>query len=642
MSNDFVTVQISVDNVGITRQGFGMPLVVSHNASFPDRVRFYATASDLAEDFATDSPEYLTASAFFAQSPKPPLIAVGRADGAVPTMSYTIEASSPANARAYSIVVKGEGVTDTTATYTSDSGATIAEIHAGLVSALNAVVGKNYTAAFAPLVNPDAHFVGEADTDLLTMAEALVYVDHTFTAASSDIVTIAGHGLLTGDGPLRLTTDMADLPLNLLTATDYWVIKIDANTLYLATSVANALADTRVDIGDAGTGTHTISDTAETRRVAAHGLSTGDGPFQVSTASALPTGLVAATDYWIIRSGAYTFQLAASLVLALAGTAIALSTDGSGVQTIADTADTVRPADAFTVTGDAAGDWFSLALSAADIKTGRVSIAMDHDSPAGLADELDEILGEDSSWYQVHVLYPSSDYIVDVADWTELNERTFVFASGDTDIINVAVGGGTDVGALALADGYTATSGMYYPNPSKFGAARWMGRWLPTDPGQATAALKTLVGLPVVSLTATQKANLTARRMQTYIGQYGRGVMSEGMVFSTSYRFLDVRRDVDWLTDELRKMIFGLLAGSDKIPYTPAGIAKVEGGTRGSIELAVARGVLAEGTTSVTGPDIDDVEDADKADRVLRNVAFAGTLEGAIHTVIPVRGSVTF
>lgn len=102
---------------------------------------------------------------------------------------------------------------------------------------------------------------------------ALVNADDTFTAGADDVCTAVAHGLLTGDGPFRLTTSAADLPLNLLTATDYWIIRIDADTFYLATSRANAIAGTRVDIADAGTGTHTISDTADTQRVTTKNIS---------------------------------------------------------------------------------------------------------------------------------------------------------------------------------------------------------------------------------------------------------------------------------------------------------------------------------------------------------------------------------
>lgn len=131
------------------------------------------------------------------------------------------------------------------------------------------------------LVSPGADPIGDGavfvvgvnapDADLATgtctnVRRALVVADDTFTAASDDICTAVAHGLQTGDGPIRLTTSAADLPLNLLTATDYWIIKLDADTFNLASSLANAYAGTAVDIADAGTGTHTLSDTADTER----------------------------------------------------------------------------------------------------------------------------------------------------------------------------------------------------------------------------------------------------------------------------------------------------------------------------------------------------------------------------------------
>jgi len=84
-----------------------------------------------------------------------------------------------------------------------------------------------------------------------------------FTAATSDVVTYSAAGtgiasnLLTGTR-VRLTTTTT-LPAGLSLATDYYVIKIDDSTCYLATSYANAIAGTRVDITSTGTGTHTMS-----------------------------------------------------------------------------------------------------------------------------------------------------------------------------------------------------------------------------------------------------------------------------------------------------------------------------------------------------------------------------------------------
>lgn len=57
---------------------------------------------------------------------------------------------------------------------------------------------------------------------------------------------------------VRLTTTTT-LPGGLATATDYYVIKASDTTFQLATSYANAVAGTAINITDAGTGTHTAT-----------------------------------------------------------------------------------------------------------------------------------------------------------------------------------------------------------------------------------------------------------------------------------------------------------------------------------------------------------------------------------------------
>lgn len=85
------------------------------------------------------------------------------------------------------------------------------------------------------------------------------------TVTGSDL-TLTGHVYLTGDGPVRLTTTGA-LPAPLLVATDYWLIKTGADEVQIASSRANALTGTEITLTDAGSGTNTIVDTADTRRV---------------------------------------------------------------------------------------------------------------------------------------------------------------------------------------------------------------------------------------------------------------------------------------------------------------------------------------------------------------------------------------
>lgn len=85
----------------------------------------------------------------------------------------------------------------------------------------------------------------------------------TFSAdTGTDIMTYTStanipSNILTGTR-VRLTTTTT-LPAPLATATDYYVIRVSDTTFKLATSYANAIAGTAIDITTTGTGTHTIT-----------------------------------------------------------------------------------------------------------------------------------------------------------------------------------------------------------------------------------------------------------------------------------------------------------------------------------------------------------------------------------------------
>jgi hypothetical protein len=83
------------------------------------------------------------------------------------------------------------------------------------------------------------------------------FVDGDVSVAA-DTITETAHGLATGL-PIRLSTT-GTLPAGLATATTYYVIRVDADTIQLATTYANAVAGTNIDItAAAGAGTHTLT-----------------------------------------------------------------------------------------------------------------------------------------------------------------------------------------------------------------------------------------------------------------------------------------------------------------------------------------------------------------------------------------------
>lgn len=83
----------------------------------------------------------------------------------------------------------------------------------------------------------------------------------TFTAATDDILTSTGTLGFANLFPytrVQVSTTTT-LPAGLSAATDYYVIKISDTQIKLATSYANAVAGTAIDITSTGSGTHTLN-----------------------------------------------------------------------------------------------------------------------------------------------------------------------------------------------------------------------------------------------------------------------------------------------------------------------------------------------------------------------------------------------
>lgn len=101
----------------------------------------------------------------------------------------------------------------------------------------------------------------ERGTGALSTPVAASTASSVTANAATDVLTISAalYALVTTGTVCALSTS-ATLPLPLQAATDYWIIKTGtANQIQLASSRANALAGTAIDLTSAGTGSHTIA-----------------------------------------------------------------------------------------------------------------------------------------------------------------------------------------------------------------------------------------------------------------------------------------------------------------------------------------------------------------------------------------------
>ncbi len=286
-----------------------------------------------------------------------------------------------------------------------------------------------------------------------------------------------------------------------------------------------------------------------------------------------------------------------------------------------------------TITGNAVGDWFSIEVDDVNYQTTTETTA-----DPGVATDLTAITAENPNWYALGTSFNSKLYGVAAAAYVEsAGLKIYIPATNDTNCLATSTGT-LDLMDQAKTNAYTRTSVHYHRNPAAFADAALMGKCLPYEPGEETWAYKTLAGVATFPMTATHRANIVARNGNSYESVAGLSITFNGMMANGG--FIDTRRGLDWLQDDMQKAVFGALASSAKIPYTDLGISVIESQVRGSLKRAGDKGILDETTIVVTVPKVADVPSIDKTTRTLNNVKFSATLQGAVHKTI-VTGAVS-
>ena len=525
--DDYVTISITRDQVGISQIGFGTQMILGYSATWPERIRYYSDLPGMVSDgFATDSPEYLAANAAFAQTPRPVQIAIGRGLNK-PTKAYAIGINTfGAAGTTYAISVSGRGVTSSTASFT-----TLADIVLG-----------------------------------------------TVTPAADTIVATA-HGMASGDGPYYISNAGGGLPAPLTADTPYWVIKVDADTIKLATSKALALVPTPIDITTAGTGTQTL--------------------------------LRGATNQDVVIQ-----QLVAQLNAVTGANYTAATTGSTGSLTM-------------TVTATSAGAWFDLAINDPALLSNKQT-----QTDPGIAADLNAIaLASTTDWYALSTLFNSQAIVVAAAGWTEsAGRKIYVPQICETAAVTTAggTGGSADTIDALCTLKYTRTMAIYHPNSSQMAGPAWLGKMLPKDPGSATWKFKSLAGVSAVTFTTTQKTNLRSRQGNSIQLVAGLSITFEGTV--ADGEFMDAIVGDDWVANDMQVRVFNVEAGGDKVEYEDSGIARIEAAVIATLKEAVRRKIYAaKPAPTVTVPLEADINPTDKATRTLNNVKWSAKRSGAIH-----------
>lgn len=428
----------------------------------------------------------------------------------------------------------------------------------------------------------------------------------------------------------------------------------------------DAIADTEVEYVPLADQTFTTTHATETLNIAAHGNETGAGPFRLKNdGGALPTGLTADTNYWITSTGTGTLKLASTKALALADTPdITFSSDGTGTHTLVRAQNDVIIAqlvqainaissknftaaqvagsgetDYLTITGDAAGVWFSVACLT---KLGILKVECVHAEPATtLATDLTAIEEEDPDFYGVHYPYPSDACVKAVAAWCESAESPKLYVAGMSDTVIATLGDtGNDTASDLKALSRARTAVLYHHIPAQFAAVAWMARVLCTEVGKATWKFKLLRGVESSPLTTTQRNNLRAKSANAYRKTGPRNMTWEGTTADGD--FIDIIRNIDWTDDRMSNRILDAMQTNEIIPFTEKGKQIIVNEMDATLTEGVRRGIFSddeEDAPTISAPDISEVDEEDRGERILPDLGWDARLAGAIHKV-RVRGNV--
>lgn len=224
--------------------------------------------------------------------------------------------------------------------------------------------------------------------------------------------------------------------------------------------------------------------------------------------------------------------------------------------------------------------------------------------------------------------------IKEAAAWVETQVKLYFFADNDPVTIQ---SGTTDLASFMSGQNYDRTVSIYHPNSRTAQTPAWMesgfpGEALPFDPAKQTWAYKTLAGVASYNLTSAQRTNALGKNANIYTETAGVDITEEGNVASGEW--IDIIRGIDDLTSSLQENIFAELVNVRKVPYTDGGITVIAGITEGTLNSkAESPGLLVKDSIVVTAPKAADVSPTDKGNRLLPDINFTATLQGAIHAV---------
>lgn len=244
---------------------------------------------------------------------------------------------------------------------------------------------------------------------------------------------------------------------------------------------------------------------------------------------------------------------------------------------------------------------------------------------------------ENKEWYGFSIGTKTLTDLQLAAAFSEANKKLFIISDDDANIVD----GTGDIAEYVNSNSYDRSAVIYHDEADlsaddPMAEFAWMGKLFPKDPGSVNWAYKTLSGVTAVEITSAQQTTAFGKECNLYQEIAGNNVTRYGTVGSGEY--IDIIRGLDWLESLIQSNIYTVLLNNDKIPFTDAGIQSIVAEIQSALQSAADVGLIIgaedeENGYAVTAPLAADVSAANKAARILPDIEFRATLQGAVNKV---------
>lgn len=244
------------------------------------------------------------------------------------------------------------------------------------------------------------------------------------------------------------------------------------------------------------------------------------------------------------------------------------------------------------------------------------------------ADDIANANTENKDWYTMLSTSVNKGAIRCSAAAIQSLIKIAFFNTADSDVKSNTAG---NVLAKLKANNYDRTAILYTHDSSEFSACAWAGRHLPFKNGETIFALKTLSGVTVdETMTNTQIDNILNNNGNAYIEELGKALIKEGKMVNGDY--IDIIRDLDYMTSQLTLRLFDLITSDEKFGYTDENICRADSVMRTFFNEAFQAGIIRDNYTT-TPPKVSSIPVNVRANRHLPDIPFTFELQGAIQSM---------